>query len=236
MAARTQRRSRSKKNNPPRSARIFRQYFPAWAMLAVVLAIMLPNILSFSLNIAGEVIGAIPNVVASIFNNGRGQIAPFFTDEVAYWADDIGRWSREYDLDPNLLATVMQIESCGHPDVSSGAGARGLFQVMPYHFAEGENVFDPETNVKRGAGVLKQCLQTAKGDVGLTLACYNGGPAVIGTPYASWYAETQRYYTWGQGIYDDAHSGNGHSLTLHQWLQAGGELLCDQASVALGLN
>ncbi|MBI1856315.1 MAG: transglycosylase SLT domain-containing protein [Chloroflexi bacterium] len=51
-----------------------------------------------------------------------------------YWAAAISRWANASNLDPNLVAVVMQIESCGNPSARSSAGAMGLFQVMPFHF------------------------------------------------------------------------------------------------------
>jgi hypothetical protein len=62
-------------------------------------------------------------------------LSPIFTPEIHYWADSIIRWAAASNLDPNLAAVVMQIESCGDPRATSRAGAMGLFQVMPYHFA-----------------------------------------------------------------------------------------------------
>jgi soluble lytic murein transglycosylase-like protein len=164
-----------------------------------------------------------------------GPIAPLFTAEVRYWAGDIQRWSTEYSVEPALLATVMQIESCGHPTVSSYAGAQGLFQVMPFHFATGENQLDPDTNARHSADVLQQCSVFAKGDVGLTLACYNGGPRVTQIPYDQWRDQTQRYVVWGMGIYADAITNQSRSAMLDAWLNAGGARLCAQASTALGL-
>ena len=66
---------------------------------------------------------------------GAGDIAPIFTPEIRYWAGSLVAWSAAEELDPNLAATVMQIESCGDPRATSRSGAIGLFQVMPYHFA-----------------------------------------------------------------------------------------------------
>ena len=77
-----------------------------------------------------------------------GGIAPLFTPEVQAWEAQILAWSEKYQLDPNLVATVMQIESCGYIQARSGAGAMGLFQVMPYHFQEGEDPYHPATNAK----------------------------------------------------------------------------------------
>src|SRR3954469_21604260 len=78
-----------------------------------------------------------------------------FTPEVQYWSPKIMEWSKQYNIDPNILATVMQIESCGDWQAGSGAGAQGLFQLMPDHFQDGEDMHDPDTNAKRGIEYLK---------------------------------------------------------------------------------
>ena len=166
---------------------------------------------------------------------GAGALAPFFTPEVQYWTPKILRWAQDYGLDPNLVATVMQIESCGDPQATSVAGARGLFQVMPYHFAPGEDPYQPQVNARRGLGYLRRMLRRAQGDVGLALAMYNGGPGVQTLPPAYWPAETQRYVTWGAGIYADARAGRERSPTLERWLAAGGRSLCWRAHQRLGL-
>ena len=163
------------------------------------------------------------------------EIAPLFTSEVLYWQDDIVRWARENKVDPNLVATIMQIESCGNPRALSGAGARGLFQVMPYHFAWGENAYNPETNATRGLSYLLETLEAKNGNARLALAAYNGG--ITGTQglEAFWPNETQRYVYWGEGIYKDAQNGKSNSPRLQEWLGSGGASLCKQASQQLGL-
>ena len=88
----------------------------------------------------------------------NGSLAPLFTPEIQFWSANITRWASEHGLDPNLAATVMQIESCGNPSARSSAGASGLFQVMPYHFAAGDDPYDPDTNAKRGLAYLKRSL------------------------------------------------------------------------------
>jgi hypothetical protein len=166
-----------------------------------------------------------------------GAIAPLFPPSVQYWGRDIARWAAEWELDPNLVATLMQIESCGLPAAQSYADAQGLFQVMPFHFSEDEKsrMKDPEINAQRGMGVIKDCLERSGNDFGLAMACYNGGPRRILQPMAQWPAQTQRYYYWGMGIYADARSGKSLSPTLNEWLAAGGRSLCEQASAALGV-
>ena len=173
------------------------------------------------------------SVLSLFFDASSNAIAPLFTPQVQYWETDIERWSASQDIDPNLMATIMQIESCGHPDIASSAGAQGLFQVMPFHFDAGENMIDPDTNARRSANFIRECTVHANGDIGLTLACYNGGPSVTRRAFHTWPHETQRYYVWGLGIYQDAVNFADQSDTLDQWLLAGGLNLCNLASSAL---
>ncbi len=165
-----------------------------------------------------------------------GAIAPLFTREVQHWAPQILAWAAEYGVDPNMAATVMQIESCGDPNAVSSAGAQGLFQVMPFHFDAGESMQDPDTNARRGMAYLALGMQMTGGDTGLSFAGYNGGHGTAAKGWAAWPAETQRYYTWATGIYKDAAAGAGSSETLNQWLAAGGAGLCQQAANRIGLQ
>lgn len=168
--------------------------------------------------------------------SSRHGLAPLFTSEVEYWSADLARWADAYNLDLNLFATVMQIESCGHPTVVSSSGAQGLFQVMPFHFSDGEDMIDPDTNALRAANFLNYCYTYSNHDIGLTLACYNGGPSVVNKNMHAWPAETQRYYMWGVGIYADAIQNRSESATLNRWLAAGGSTLCQMADTTLGLR
>jgi transglycosylase-like protein with SLT domain len=220
--------------SPPKRWRSrFIRYLPGWIALAAALVILMPRAVTITVNISGRVLAVVPNWIGGLLA-GSVPIAPLFTPEVRHWSGDIGRWAHEYNLDPNLLATIMQIESCGHPGVSSYAGAQGLFQVMPFHFGADENQLDPDTNAHRAADYLKICLNAAGGDAGLAMACYNGGQSILSQPSAAWQDQTQRYYHWGTGIYNDALNNQSRSDTLDQWLAAGGRSLCQLAENALG--
>jgi len=164
-----------------------------------------------------------------------GGISPLFTPEVQYWTPKILAWATEHNLDPNMVATVMQIESCGDPSALSGAGAQGLFQVMPFHFQPGENAFDPDVNAFRGMSFLAT-LVGQFGEAGLAFAGYNGGPGNAVKSYEHWPAEMQRYYYWASGIYADAAAGRSESATLNEWLAAGGAGGCARAAANLGLQ
>ncbi len=158
------------------------------------------------------------------------QLSAVFTPEVRHWSPLIYAWASAYQIDPNLIATVIQIESCGDPLAVSRSGAQGLFQVMPFHFRQGEDMLEVLTNGRRGMEYLAKGLQIAGGDPGLALAGYNGGHGVISGGWDRWSEETRRYYQWGSGIYKDALQGGTSSPTVEQWLKAGGYRLCEQAS------
>jgi soluble lytic murein transglycosylase-like protein len=163
-------------------------------------------------------------------------ISPIFRAEVRHWADSILRWAAAAGVDPNLAATVMQIESCGDPRATSSAGAMGLFQVMPFHFRALENPYDPDTNATRGLAYLARSLAAGGGDSRLALAGYNGGIGVIPRGEWTWSAQTKRYVQYGAPIYEDAHSGLSSSAALNQWYERYGVSLCRQASQRLGLQ
>lgn len=165
-----------------------------------------------------------------------GNLAPLFTPEIQFWSASLTNWAAGHGLDPNLAATVMQIESCGHPRARSSAGASGLFQVMPFHFLVTEDAYDPETNALRGLNYLSEALKRSGGDARLALAGYNGGVGVIGRSEATWAAETVRYAYWGSGIYADALQQQSESARLNEWLAAGGASLCSKAREKLGLR
>ena len=168
-------------------------------------------------------------------SGSSSSLSPVFTQEVRYWEPQIMRWSATYGVDPNIVATIMQIESCGNPGAESYAGAKGLFQVMPFHFVEGESMLDPDTNAMRGLVFFNEQLRYTNGDILLSFAGYNGGYAASGGNYASWPSETQRYYYWAKGIYEEASGGMEQSPTLSEWLAAGGAAGCQRAATRLGL-
>ncbi len=168
--------------------------------------------------------------------SGTGTLAPLFTPEIQFWSASLNRWGAEHGLDPNIAATVMQIESCGNPDALSGAGAAGLFQVMPFHFEANEDAFDPEINALRGLNYLAAAMEASGGDVRLALAGYNGGIGVINQAESNWADETIRYAYWGSGIYADAALNANRSTRLDEWLAAGGASLCGSASQRLGIS
>ena len=73
-------------------------------------------------------------------------------------------------LDPTLILAIMAIESSFNPFAQSSVGAQGLMQVMTrvhddkYEaFGGNHAAFDPVTNLRVGAQVLKECIARAGG-------------------------------------------------------------------------
>jgi len=93
--------------------------------------------------------------------------------------------AQNYDLNPALLAAVIEQESKFRADAKSSAGAIGLMQLQPAT-AKGiairtggtkfvlSDLYDPELNVRYGAWYLHHLL-LKYGDERLALAAYNAG-------------------------------------------------------------
>ena len=112
------------------------------------------------------------------------------------YAAEITAAAQANGLDPALLAGLIKQESGFNPNAGSGAGARGLTQLMP-GTAAGlgvSNVLDPVQSINGGAKYLKQQLDAFGGDTAKALAAYNAGPGAVqrfgGIPP---YSETQNY-------------------------------------------
>jgi soluble lytic murein transglycosylase-like protein len=93
-------------------------------------------------------------------------------------------------VDPLLLVAVMAIESRFNPFAESPMGAQGLMQVIPKFHPDKVDVksdksamFDPETNIRVGALVLKEYIRST-GSVERALQQY-GGVGDPSAPYAS---------------------------------------------------
>ncbi|WP_458038698.1 transglycosylase SLT domain-containing protein [Pantoea ananatis] len=89
------------------------------------------------------------------------------------------RLEQLYRLPEGLLRSVAIAESSGNPNAVSGAGAQGLFQLMPgtgrdMGLGRGE-AFDPIKSAQAAAKYLSQLLKANGGDLTKALASYNWG-------------------------------------------------------------
>ena len=86
-----------------------------------------------------------------------------------------------YTVEPSLLHAVIEVESGYDPGAVSPRGAVGLMQLMPETAAALgiQNRSDPYANIVAGVRHLRQLLDRYKGNLDLTLAAYNAGPAAV---------------------------------------------------------
>jgi LysM repeat protein len=87
---------------------------------------------------------------------------------------EIQAHSRRYGVDPELARAICMWESGGNENLTSGAGARGYFQVMPATFRH----MGVRTNIEAGIKYYSQMLQMFERE-DLALAAYNAGPATV---------------------------------------------------------
>jgi hypothetical protein len=102
--------------------------------------------------------------------------AQFFADEIPY-GELIYEKARKYDVDPALVAAVIEQESRFKPRARSHMGARGLMQLMPRtgRWMGARDLYDPAQNVDAGVRYIKYLNKRFDGDLKKTIAAYNGG-------------------------------------------------------------
>jgi len=100
----------------------------------------------------------------------------FFANAIPF-GDLIHQKAQKYDVDPALVAAVVETESRFHPQARSAVGARGLMQLMPRtgRWLGATNLYDPEQNVDAGVRYLKYLQDRFDGNLKKAIAAYNGG-------------------------------------------------------------
>jgi hypothetical protein len=100
----------------------------------------------------------------------------FFTNAVPF-GGIIHAKAQKYDVDPALLAAVVETESSFRTNARSQVGARGLMQLMPRtgRWLGARNLYNAEENVDAGAKYLKYLNARFDGNLTKTIAAYNAG-------------------------------------------------------------
>lgn len=121
--------------------------------------------------------------------------SPWIPDTVKYWQKPIGEMAKRYNLDPNLIAIIITLESGGYPRATSEVDAKGLMQLMPLTAKDvasryvkkpqkNYDLYKPETSIEFGTAylaMLRDEYGTSKQGpswnetVELIAAAYNGG-------------------------------------------------------------
>lgn len=110
--------------------------------------------------------------------------------------ETVRRIAAENSISPQLIHSVIKVESNYNPYAISSKGALGLMQLIPStarRFGVA-NAFNPVQNIEGGAKYLRYLLDLYGGNYALALAAYNAGEGAVarygGVPP---YAETQNY-------------------------------------------
>lgn len=120
---------------------------------------------------AARAVAAVPPAPQPAPSLGDLRLGDHVPAAIRRWEPLIARAARKYDLDPNLIAALMQTESGGNPSAVSPMNAIGLLQVL-------NGPSDPEANIDEGAAMLAGHLKRF-GSLNLALAAYNAGPGAV---------------------------------------------------------
>lgn len=108
-------------------------------------------------------------------------------EERLYFLKLVHREASRTELQPELVLSVIHVESLFDRFAISRVGAQGLMQVMPFWKNEigepSDNLMDIATNLRYGCTILKAYLKREKGNVIRALARYNGSTG------KTWYPE-----------------------------------------------
>ena len=99
---------------------------------------------------------------------------------------------------PELVLSVIEVESRFDRFAVSVSGAQGYMQVMPFWLKElnrpYDNLFHPKTNLRMGCTILKFYIDKEKGDLVKGLARYNGSYGRPKYPYKVLEALNRRWF------------------------------------------
>ncbi|GGN96676.1 lytic transglycosylase domain-containing protein [Saccharibacillus kuerlensis] len=101
--------------------------------------------------------------------------------KAAQYGDIVQAASAKYGIPQSLIYGIIDAESSFNPNAQSGAGAKGLMQLMD-GTAAGlgvKNSFDPEQNINGGSSYIASMLIRFGGSQRLALAAYNAGPGTL---------------------------------------------------------
>jgi soluble lytic murein transglycosylase len=94
----------------------------------------------------------------------------------------VEHYAKHYNLEPEFIAAIIDVESRWNARAVSDKGAQGLMQLMPAtarHFGAFDP-FDPEQNIAAGTRYLTALMWEFHGDMRLVTAAYYAGDRWVG--------------------------------------------------------
>lgn len=176
--------------------------------------------------------------------------SPWIPETVRQWDDIITEMSSKYNVDPNLIAIIITMESGGNAQAKSEAGAEGLMQVMPLTAkdistkflkepAKSYDILDPRTNIEFGTAYLaylRDEFGTARQGpswnetVELIAAGYNGGPGAANNLEQGKGLEDTQTVVYSRDAFNMWRERNSQkSPTFERWKERGGSSLISKA-------
>ena len=114
--------------------KVQRAIFPAFLLgciLIVFLSAASPNNNSLVSNNFHQVLASVKQIQAASSTATSCELSNTYPPVIRQWCDPITKYAHQYNLDPNLIAAIIEIESGGNPQAYSPNGAVGLMQIMP---------------------------------------------------------------------------------------------------------
>lgn len=114
------------------------------------------------------------------FVDMSGRLQPFMNDDAQrlQLLRLVHSEARRAKLAPELVLSVIEVESRFDRYAVSRSGAQGLMQIMPFWLKEigkpDDNLFHTRTNLRMGCTILKFYLDKERGNLINALARYNG--------------------------------------------------------------
>lgn len=178
--------------------------------------------------------------------------SPWIPSTVKHWQSLIDQEAKAYNVDPDMIAIIMTMESGGYAKANSGE-AQGLMQIAPLTAkdiaskylkkpATSYNLWDPRTNIEFGTAYLAYLRDTFgswqqgpswDSTVELVAAGYNGGPGAAASLVAGKGLEDAQTVVYSRDAFNmwrERHAGD--SPTYDRWLERGGSQLIDAAKKA----